>query len=146
MCIELFWGEEDFSIDWCHLMPYIVISHCGRNYVLIFYFNSPTTLHIYYFYVYLQDFKQAQNSSPDILHRRLCCGVSLRNLYGPWIHQRAARHLKNNYKMARSNDIVTEMGRFCVIACTLFVPVQWCPAGWWSGACCSPQRGPLIAE
>lgn len=61
-------------------MPYIVISHCGRNYVLIFYFNSPTTLHIYYFYVYLQDFKQAQNSSPDVLHRRLCCGVSLRNL------------------------------------------------------------------
>lgn len=54
-----------------------------------------------YVYVYLQDFKQAQNSSPDVLHGRLCCGVSLRNLQRPWTHQRATGHLQIKYEMEK---------------------------------------------
>lgn len=34
----------------------------------------------------------------------------------------------------------------CVYACvSVGVPAQWCPAGWWSDGCCSPQRGPPAA-
>lgn len=47
---------------------------------------------------YLQDLQQSQYGGPDILHRGLYCGVSLRNLRRSWTHQRATGNLHQDNK------------------------------------------------
>lgn len=47
---------------------------------------------------YLQDLQQAQYGGPDILHRGLYGGVSLRNLRQSWTHQRATGDLHRDNK------------------------------------------------